>query len=158
MATISPPPRRPPGEGRAPTYAHAVEAFLVAHDRTGAWSAGTAVKYRQSLTILGTRLAEGPIGASVAALDTPRGRRTWRQRSLPPSRRWPRLPAPGTSPRCARHWGGGGPGLAGDRPHRRLGPTQDRPRPQQGSDSGADRRPLVPGRRPTREDPVAAAV
>ena len=73
MATISPPPRRPPGEGRAPTYAHAVEAFLVAHDRTGAWSAGTAVKYRQSLTILGTRLAEGPIGASVAALDTPHG-------------------------------------------------------------------------------------
>jgi len=73
VATISPPPQHPPGEGRAPTYAHAVEAFLIAHDRAGAWSAGTAVKYRQSLTILGTRLAEGPTGASVAALDTPEG-------------------------------------------------------------------------------------
>jgi len=73
MATISPLPRRPPGEGRAPTYAHAVEAFLIAHDRAGAWSAGTAVKYRQSLAILGTRLSDGPTGASVAALDTPAG-------------------------------------------------------------------------------------
>jgi len=76
VATIIPPPRRPPGDGcngPAPTYAHAVEAFLVAHDRAGAWSAGTAVKYRQSLAILGTRLAEGPTGASVAALGTPEG-------------------------------------------------------------------------------------
>jgi len=76
VATISPLPRRPIGDGcngPAPTYAHAVEAFLISHDRAGAWSAGTAVKYRQSLTILGSRLAEGPTGASVAALDTPAG-------------------------------------------------------------------------------------
>jgi len=76
VATINPPPRRPPGDGcngPAPTYAHAVEAFLIAHDRSGAWSAGTAVKYRQSLTILGTLLADGPTGASVTALDTPAG-------------------------------------------------------------------------------------
>jgi len=77
VAPISPPPRRPPGDGGgngpAPTYAHAVEAFLIAHDRTGAWSAGTAVKYRQSLAILETRLTDGPTGASVAALDTPAG-------------------------------------------------------------------------------------
>jgi len=76
MATISPLPRRPPGEGcngPAPTYAHAVEAFLIAHDRAGAWSAGTAVKYRQSLTTLGTRLVEDPTGASVTALDIPAG-------------------------------------------------------------------------------------
>ncbi len=76
MATISPPPRRPIGDGcngPAPTYAHAVEAFLVAHDRAGEWSAATAVKYRQSLAILGTRLSDGPTGASVAALDTPDG-------------------------------------------------------------------------------------
>jgi len=76
VATISPPPRRPPGDGGngpAPTYAHAVEAFLIAHDRAGAWSAGTAVKYRQSLTILGTRLSDDPTGTSVAALDTPEG-------------------------------------------------------------------------------------
>ena len=75
----------------------------------------------------------------------------------------PRRAALGTGVVAARGW------LATD-PHRRLSPTQDRPRPQQGSDSGplrtnvptnewgADRRPLVPGRRPTREDPVAAAV
>jgi integrase/recombinase XerD len=76
VATISPPPRRPIGDGGngpAPTYAHAVEAFLIAHDRAGAWSAGTAVKYRQSLAILGSRLSEDPTGASVAALDTPAG-------------------------------------------------------------------------------------
>jgi len=74
VATINPPPRRPIEDGcngPAPTYAHGVEAFLIAHDRAGAWSAGTAVKYRQSLTILGSRLAEGPTGASVAALDIP---------------------------------------------------------------------------------------
>jgi len=76
VATIRALPRRPTGDGSAgpaPTYAHAVEAFLVAHDRAGAWSAGTAVKYRQSLAILETRLSEGPVGASVAALDTPDG-------------------------------------------------------------------------------------
>jgi len=75
VATISPLPRRPIGDGcngPAPTYAHAVEAFLISHDRAGAWSAGTAVKYRQSLTILGSRLSDDPTGASVAALDTPR--------------------------------------------------------------------------------------
>ncbi len=73
---ISPPPRRPIGDGGngpAPTYAHAVESFLVAHDRAGAWSAGTAVKYRQSLAILGTRLVDDPTAASGAALDTPDG-------------------------------------------------------------------------------------
>ena len=76
MATSSPPPRRPIGDGcngPAPTYAHAVEAFLIAHDRAGAWSAGTAVKYRQSLSILGTRLSDGSTDASVAALNTPDG-------------------------------------------------------------------------------------
>jgi len=114
VATINPPPRRPPGhgsDGPAPTYAHAVEAFLIAHDRAGAWSAGTAVKYRQSLTILGIRLAEGPTCASVAALNTPPGRRCWRWRSPPPSRRWPRPPAPGTSPHYSPPWAGGGPGV-----------------------------------------------
>jgi len=101
MATISPLPRRPPGEGcngPAPTYAHAVEAFLIAHDRAGAWSAGTAVKYRQSLTT--------PWGPDWSRIQpAPRSRR-WTsppgQRSPPPSRRWPRPPAPGTSPRCER--------------------------------------------------------
>jgi len=120
VATINPPPRRPPGhgsDGPAPTYAHAVEAFLIAHDRAGAWSAGTAVKYCQSLAILGTRLSDGPPAPWSRRWTPPRGRRTWRQRSLPPSRRWPRLPAPGTSPRCARHWGGAARGwLATDPP------------------------------------------
>jgi len=111
VATISPPPRRSPGEGRAPTYAHAVEAFLVAHDRAGAWSAGTAVKYRQSLAILGTRLAEGPTGASVAALDTPAGAADLEAAFTAAFATLAPPPEPGTSPRCARPWGGGGPGV-----------------------------------------------
>ena len=160
MATISPPPRRPIGDGGngpAPTYAHAVEAFLIAHDRAGAWSAGTAVKYRQSLAILGSRLSEDPTGASVAALDTPAGAAalaaafTAAFATLAPATRARHLAAlrPGLV---------AGPGLAGHRPRRRLGPTQDRPRPQPGTDPRPDHRPVAPGRRPTREDPVAAAL
>ena len=115
MATINPPPRRPIGDGcdgPAPTYAHAVEACLVAHDRAGAWSAGTAVKYRQSLAILGTRLADGPSGASVAVLDTPEGAGTLEVAftaafaTLAPATRARHLPALRSRP-----WGGGGPGV-----------------------------------------------
>lgn len=57
----------------APTFDHAVESFLVAHTAGGAWSAGTATKYRQTLTALATRLAGGPVGHDLAALDTPAG-------------------------------------------------------------------------------------
>jgi len=66
-------PRRAPGADPSPTFAHAVEAFLTAHSRAGAWSPGTAVKYRQTLTGLGARLAAAPVAASTAALDTPAG-------------------------------------------------------------------------------------
>lgn len=38
----------------APTFGHAAEAFILAHALPGAWSAGTAVKYRQTLTALAT--------------------------------------------------------------------------------------------------------
>jgi len=57
----------------APTFAHAGEAWLVAHTVPGAWSPGTAVKYRQTLKALGARLADTPAGADVAVLDTPAG-------------------------------------------------------------------------------------
>jgi hypothetical protein len=43
----------------APTWNHAADAFIVAHAAAGAWADGTAVKYRQTLTAIGSRLA-GP--------------------------------------------------------------------------------------------------
>jgi site-specific recombinase XerD len=57
----------------APTFAHAVETFLAAHTAAGAWSPGTAVKYRQTLTALAGQLAGAPVGDDVAALDTDAG-------------------------------------------------------------------------------------
>lgn len=39
-------------------FGHVAEAFVVAHAAPGAWSAGTAVKYRQTLAALGRQLAE----------------------------------------------------------------------------------------------------
>ncbi|GAB1639626.1 tyrosine-type recombinase/integrase [Krasilnikovia sp. MM14-A1259] len=61
------------GADVTPTFAHAVETFLVAHTLAGAWSTGTAAKYRQTLTAIAARLAGSPAGADVAALDTPAG-------------------------------------------------------------------------------------
>ena len=59
----------------APTFGHAAEAFVLAHTAPGAWSPGTAVKYRQTLAALGGQLAEtGPAAAGdVAVLGTPPG-------------------------------------------------------------------------------------
>jgi hypothetical protein len=59
----------------APTFGHAAGAFLIAHAAPGAWSAGTAVKYRQTLTALGGQLdGAGQAAASdVAMLGTPAG-------------------------------------------------------------------------------------
>lgn len=56
----------------APTFGHAAEAFILAHALPGAWSAGTAVKYRQTLTALAARLAPAAAG-NVAMLGTPGG-------------------------------------------------------------------------------------
>jgi hypothetical protein len=56
------------GADAAPTFAHAGEAWLMAHTAPGAWSSGTAVKYRQTLSALGIRL-----GDTSAVLDTPDG-------------------------------------------------------------------------------------
>jgi integrase len=59
----------------APTFGLAAEAFVVAHAAPGAWAAGTAVKYRQTLAALGGQLAEhGPAAAlDVTVLGTPDG-------------------------------------------------------------------------------------
>ena len=59
----------------APTFGHAAEAFVIAHAAPGAWSAGTAVKYRQTLAVLGGQLdGAGQAAASdVAVLGTPAG-------------------------------------------------------------------------------------
>lgn len=62
------------GAEATPTFAHAVETYLAAHTLAGAWTDGTATKYRQTLTALAARLADGPVGADVAALDTPAGK------------------------------------------------------------------------------------
>jgi hypothetical protein len=51
---------RADGGAVAPTWEHAVEAYLAAHGRAGAWSPGTVVKYRQTLTGLTPRLADAP--------------------------------------------------------------------------------------------------
>jgi hypothetical protein len=59
--------------GHAPTFAHAVEAFLATHHRGGAWSPGTTVKYRQTLAGLTARLDDTPVARDLAALDTPAG-------------------------------------------------------------------------------------
>ena len=59
----------------APMFGHAAEAFVIAHAAPGAWSAGTAVKYRQTLAALGGQLAEiAPAAAGdVAVLGTQAG-------------------------------------------------------------------------------------
>jgi integrase len=58
----------------APTWAHAVEAFLATHSRAQAWSPGTVVKYRQTLTGLAVAGMTGsPVCRTVAALGTPAG-------------------------------------------------------------------------------------
>ena len=55
----------------APTFGHAAEAFVLAHTAPGAWSPGTAVKYRQTLAALGRQLdgagqaAASDVGVSV---------------------------------------------------------------------------------------------
>jgi hypothetical protein len=41
----------------APPFSHAAEAFVLAHAAPGAWSPGTAIKYRQTLTVLGRQPA-----------------------------------------------------------------------------------------------------
>lgn len=65
MGQVQPP--RPPVV--APTFSHAAETFLVAHTLPGAWSPGTAVKYRQTLTALADRL----VGVDLGTLDSPAG-------------------------------------------------------------------------------------
>jgi integrase/recombinase XerD len=57
----------------APTFAHAAETYLLAHTTPGTWTAGTAVKYRQTLTALAARLTGTPAARDVSALDTPAG-------------------------------------------------------------------------------------
>jgi integrase/recombinase XerD len=59
----------------APTFGHAAEAFVIAHEAPGAWAKGTAVKYRQTLAAIGGQLAEATpcSAADVAVLGTPAG-------------------------------------------------------------------------------------
>jgi hypothetical protein len=45
------------GADAAPGFSHAAAAFVLAHDTASAWSAGTTVKYRQTLTTLAGQLA-----------------------------------------------------------------------------------------------------
>ncbi len=61
----------------APVFGHAAEAFAIAHVTPGAWTGGTAVKYRQTLSALEARLAESAAeaAADIAVLSTPDGAR-----------------------------------------------------------------------------------
>lgn len=63
------------GAEPAPGFAHAAETWLYAHAYPAAWSAGTAVKYRQTLTTLAGQLATtAPAAAAdIAQLDAPEG-------------------------------------------------------------------------------------
>ena len=93
----------------APAFSHAAEAFLSAHIAPGAWSPGTAVKYRQTLTALaGQLVASAPASAAdIAGLDTPAGAAPWTRRLPAPLASSPPRPGPGTWPRCAPRWPGG---------------------------------------------------
>jgi hypothetical protein len=93
----------------APTFGHAAEAFVVAHAAPGAWSARTAVKYRQTLTALGGQLdgAGQAAALDVAVLGTPAGASALEAAFTAASASSPRLPAHGTCPRCAPRWPGG---------------------------------------------------
>src|SRR5260370_35752866 len=56
----------------APTFGHAAEAFVVGHAAPGAWSAGTAVKYRQTLPPPRGPVAEvAPAAAADGAAPRP---------------------------------------------------------------------------------------
>jgi integrase/recombinase XerD len=57
----------------APTFAHAAEAFVLAHALPGAWTPGTAVKYRQTLAALAARLAGTRPGDDLAQLAAAAG-------------------------------------------------------------------------------------
>jgi site-specific recombinase XerD len=52
----------------APTFGHAAEAFIIAHAAPGAWSAGTAVKYRQTLAALGASALEAAFTSAFGGL------------------------------------------------------------------------------------------
>ena len=111
----------------APTFSHAAETFLIAHIAAAAWSTGTAVKYRQTLTILAARLAElaPATAANVAELGTDAGTRALAEAftaafgALAPATRARHL----STVRSALTWWRGCGWLAGD-------PTARWPRPK----------------------------
>src|SRR5260370_23137818 len=57
----------------APVFGPAAEAFVIAHVTPGAWTGGTAVKYRQHPSALAARLASSAAapGAVIAVIATP---------------------------------------------------------------------------------------
>ena len=144
----------------APTFGHAAEAFAVAHAAPGAWSAGTAVKYRQTLAALGAQLARTAPAAArdVAVLGTPAGAAALNEAFAARVRRArpgdPR-PAPG---RAALRAGLVGGRVAGRRPRRRVGTVEGPGRHHQGADPRAGRRDLAARRPAARQGAVADAV
>ena len=93
----------------APAFVHAAEAFVIAHAVPAAWSAGTAVKYRQTLTALGGQLAGiAPAAAGdIAVLGTQAGARALQAAFAGAFGGLAPAPAHGTCPRCAPRWPGG---------------------------------------------------
>ena len=111
----------------APMFGHAAEAFVIAHAAPGAWSAGTAVKYRQTLAALGGQLAEiAPAAAGdVAVLGTQAGASAMEAAftsafgGLAPATRARHLSA-----LCSRAGLVVGRWMAGRRPNRRVGTAE----------------------------------
>ena len=145
----------------APTFGHAAEAFVIAHAALGAWSAGTAVKYRQTLAALGGQLAEiAPAAAGdVAVLGTQAGASAMEAAftsafgGLAPATRARHLSA-----LCSRAGLVVGRWMAGRRPNRRVGTAEGPGRHHAGADTRADRSDLTARRPATGQGAVADAV
>ena len=129
----------------APTFGHAAEAFVVAHEAPGAWAKGTAVKYRQTLAALEARLAG----------DAP-GIRSRRRGARHPGRRQraggrvrdarPGDPSPAPVGAAIGHRLVGGGRLGDRRPDRGLGQAEGPGQHHPGADPRAGHRDLEAGR------------
>jgi hypothetical protein len=143
-----------------PTFAHAVETFLVAHTAGGAWSTGTATKYRQTLTALAARLAGTRVGDDLATLDTDAGAARLAQVFTAAfGETAPRDPGPAPVHPALGHRLVARTGrLDHRRPDRELGTAEGRRRHHPGPDPRPGHLPVAPRHRDPGQDALAAAL